>query len=433
MIVGFSIVSAAGVFAAVRGWKTESKALLVPGETSHGHYQIELSCESCHTPFGGVEQDACLRCHGEELERADDSHPKSKFTDPRNADRLDQLDALHCVTCHVEHRPARTLAMDVTQPADFCFHCHSDIAQERPSHEGMAFDSCGAPGCHNFHDNRTLNTDYLTKGLEQPRVLAEPRLPVLQAQASKEPALTAADADAPPDKRAAGKHVQEWEKSAHAIAQVNCTDCHGQAEQWVDHPSHDACNECHQAEVKGFLSGHHGMRLIADLSPRLSPMRPELARLPMKKEAAHRELGCQSCHGAHAYDRTVAEVDACLGCHADRHSLLYRDSKHFALVEAERAGRAPEGSGVTCASCHMPLTRDGSIEHNQNDNLRPNDKMVLEVCSHCHGLGFTIDALADRALIERGVEGQPSAHVESLDMVRRKLAGRAPQPASRTP
>lgn len=433
MIIGFSILSAAGIFAATRGWKTESKTLLLPGATSHGHYQIELSCESCHTPFGGVAQDACVGCHGEELERSDDSHPVAKFTDPRNEDRLEHLNALLCITCHVEHRPERTLAMAVTQPADFCFHCHSDIGEERASHQGLPFDGCASAGCHNFHDNRTLNTDFLRKNLEQPRTLPVARLPEPSAAEAKEPALTAMQADAPADKRADPEHLAEWAGSAHARGQVNCSGCHGEEASWVDRPSHTVCAECHDGEVKGFLAGHHGMRLIAELSPQLSPMRPGLARLPMRSDAAHEELGCQSCHGAHDYDREQAAVDACLGCHADQHSRGYRESKHYALWSAELAGAAPTGSGVSCASCHMPLTRNGRIEHNQNDNLRPNEKMVAEVCGHCHGLPFTLDALADRALIERGMRGEPALHIESLDMVRRQLAGRDPQRATAEP
>ena len=69
---------------------------------------------------------------------AKDDHPKSKFTDPRNADRIAVLDARYCVTCHVEHRPEITSEMAVTVPADVCFLCHEGIAEERPSHEGMA-------------------------------------------------------------------------------------------------------------------------------------------------------------------------------------------------------------------------------------------------------------------------------------------------------
>ena len=85
-----------------------ARTMFLPGKTSHGHYQIELACESCHaSAFGGRDslQESCERCHGQELKDAVDKHPRSKFTDPRNADLLEKLDATQCVTCHVEHRP----------------------------------------------------------------------------------------------------------------------------------------------------------------------------------------------------------------------------------------------------------------------------------------------------------------------------------------
>ena len=47
------------------------------------------------------------------------------------------------------------------------------------------------------------------------------------------------------------------------------------------------------------------------------------------------------------------------------------------------------------------------VTHNQNDNLRPNEKMVRSVCGNCHGLQFTLDALADPALVERNFKGRP--------------------------
>lgn len=53
----------------------EEKSVYLPGETSHGHYQIETKCESCHAERNEVASDACLACHRQELEVADDSHP----------------------------------------------------------------------------------------------------------------------------------------------------------------------------------------------------------------------------------------------------------------------------------------------------------------------------------------------------------------------
>ena len=104
---------------------TPARTMFLPGKTSHGHYQIELACETCHaSPFGGSEalQESCERCHGQELKDAVDKHPRSKFTDPRNAEVAEKLEATMCVTCHVEHRPEITLAMGVTLAGDFCAH-----------------------------------------------------------------------------------------------------------------------------------------------------------------------------------------------------------------------------------------------------------------------------------------------------------------------
>lgn len=56
------------------------------------------------------------------------------------------------------------------------------------------------------------------------------------------------------------------------------------------------------------------------------------------------------------------------------------------------------------------------VQHNQNDTLRPNEKMIRPVCVSCHGLAFSIDALADPALIARNFAGRLQRHVESIAM-----------------
>jgi hypothetical protein len=62
------------------------------------------------------------------------------------------------------------------------------------------------------------------------------------------------------------------------------------------------------------------------------------------------------------------------------------------------------------------------VQHNQNANLRPNEKMIREVCMHCHGLGFSIDALADPKLVEANFRGSPARHIQSIEMAVRKTA-----------
>lgn len=453
-----SVLVAALVLGHLMAYGGSHRGIFLIGRTTDAHHQIELACNACHTSwFGGAEalQQSCIRCHGAALTAAHDAHPAKKFRDPRNADRLEALDAMRCVTCHREHQPEITGAMAVTLPGDYCVACHKDIGRDRPSHRDLAFTSCAAAGCHNFHDNQALYEDFLKAHRDEPAIWPAPRLALLVAgpgavgpppRAARP--LTAADADAPAEHMGGAEVMADWLGSAHAAAGVNCSGCHrakgDAAGHWIEQPALAQCSGCHDSEVAGFYDGRHGMRLdpraaigppdplgLFDSEP-LGPMTSALARLPMKTEAHDRALGCTTCHGAHRFDRQVAVVQACLGCHADQHTEHYRQSPHYRLWQAELAGLGLPGSGVTCATCHLPRHQarddDGQpvirVAHNQNANLRPNEKMVRSVCLDCHGLGFTLDALADRALIERNFTGQPAGHVESLDWVAARMRAR---------
>ena len=117
-------------------------------------------------------------------------------------------------------------------------------------------------------------------------------------------------------------------------------------------------------------------------------------------------------------------MEACAGCHDDTHTQAYAGSPHHVLREQELGGEPPAGSGVSCATCHMPriefdvndwLTRV-MVDHNQSANLSPNSKMIRSACTQCHGLGFSIDALADQALIDNNFRGSPSLHIDTMDL-----------------
>ncbi len=408
--------------------------VFMPGESTHGHHQIEMSCTECHTKNMGVRQDACTRCHAEELDRVSDSHPVIKFKDPRNASRLEKIEATKCITCHREHQPELTGDMGVTLPIDYCAHCHQKIAEQRPSHVGMGFDTCATAGCHNFHDNTALYERFLTDHLDDPdfRSIALMRVRDLydSPEAAAGPALAKDQADVPESVEYTHRILHDWSTTAHAAAGVNCTDCHNAKNEatgvveWHDQPSYESCQKCHTDETKGFLAGKHGMRLAAGLSP----MTPGMAKIPMRPEAAHHELNCISCHSSHRFNTQTAAVDSCLKCHNDEHSLAYKGSLHFQTYRDALSGAKPADSAVSCATCHMPRverTKFGEtvtiVDHNQNNSLRPNEKMVRTSCMQCHGLQFTLNALADEELIRNNFQGRPKVHVESLDMAREEL------------
>jgi hypothetical protein len=475
----------AGV-AVTRIYIAGDRTSLLPGQTDGVHHQLEIACETCHTakPFASQAKikknlnKTCVTCHKEELKAANDSHPIKKFKNPRMAAYWDKVDARFCTTCHSEHEPEITLTGLLTLPGDYCVACHSqgdqDVRVNRPSHAELTFDTCASSGCHNYHDNRALYEDYLVKHAAQPDIHPVPVSPARAMSRERErPNMSEiqtylASVNAP--EQANDPVVAEhWAGSAHASADVTCKSCHAPKAEtasavlsdWIEKPGEEACASCHKAQAKTFARGRHGMSRHPDIAkPRktktmlkqlgVKKPSPEMvetieayledpapapqmstakARVALAPELMDQTVTCNSCHKPHAQDLTYAQVDGCLSCHADDHSLAYQSSPHFELWQQELSGDLPAGSGVTCASCHMPSEikkKHVLTNHNQNDTLRPNEKMIRAVCMDCHGLGFAIDALADPALIANNFSGHPIAHIESIDWA----INRVEQPAS---
>ncbi len=405
----------------------ENKQSMLIGDTTHGHYQIELACETCHSAaFGGTEvlHNACISCHQEELDEANDSHPRKKFNDPRNADLLKTIDARYCTTCHQEHDNHPGVKMGVTLPDDYCFYCHQDVAEHRSSHEGLTYDTCASAGCHNFHDNKALYERFLLENSGGPWVKSNPSIPIATHAASldMDQILPPTD-DFASQSAAHPKIAQQVQASGHGQAGLNCGHCHADAAgTWQAFPGTESCARCHQEETDSYKKGKHGMRL----AQQLPSLETQDARLPMKKNSAGQPHGCTSCHQAHEFDNEFARQRACLLCHDDNHSLAFEASPHGQLGRSPELVNQAEGS-VTCATCHLPrlaVNKNGDtlwrVQHNQNDNLRPNEKMIRSVCLHCHSLDFSIDALASPDLIQQNFNGKPTQHIPSIDWVLRR-------------
>jgi len=400
----------------------------LPGAATDGHYQIISDCKLCHGDgFEDAEvlQKSCMSCHGKELKAVNDSHPKKKFTDPRNVDRIEIVDARYCVTCHVEHRPGRTGNMGVTMPEDFCILCHKEVAKKRKSHAGMEFNTCASAGCHNYHDNKALYEEYLVKhGNESAQlskqVVVEKTLNQYFTSLDEKyrKSLTIDKQDSKID-RIDPKIFDQWQKSRHAATGVNCSSCHTHKNEWKNHVDMKACSNCHELEVLGFESGKHGMMLSASnitVSVATSRLKPK-----SNKNKDH--LNCTSCHDGHNFNTEYAAIDACLNCHEDEHSKNFKKTKHYATWLNSKNGTLDSNAGVTCATCHLPrkiVSQNGIdrtlVQHNQNENLEPNEKMIRSVCMNCHGLKFSLESLADNELIKSNFNGIPKIKNKGFEM-----------------
>jgi len=225
---------------------------------------------------------------------------------------------------------------------------------------------------------------------------------------------------------------QQWSGSVHALNDVNCASCHQDSEtkSFVANPTHESCQSCHENSVDTFLLGKHGIRLYEGKSA----LTPEMARLPMKHDAFDKQMDCNACHNVHTVNTMQASVEACLTCHNDNHSLNYKNSKHAQAVFANLEKSAGSGSElprpgadmVTCATCHLPRTAtergDGTtlvrVNHNNTYNLKPQDRMVGDVCMNCHGVEYSYNSIFDDDLVEANFDRPPTLSHESFDLMR---------------
>ncbi|MEL6555167.1 MAG: hypothetical protein AAFQ63_17135 [Cyanobacteria bacterium J06621_11] len=88
---------------------------------------------------------------------------------------------------------------------------------------------------------------------------------------------------------------------------------------------------------------------------------------------------------------------------------------------------------VTCATCHMPRTAqkkgDGSllvqVNHNNTYTLKPQDRMVGEVCMNCHGVEYGYNSIFDDELVEANFDRPPTLEHPSFELVRAAEAKRS--------
>ncbi len=215
------------------------------------------------------------------------------------------------------------------------------------------------------------------------------------------------------------KIEQQWQTSAHALAEVNCSSCHQNEEtkKFVAKPTEETCKSCHENSVDTFLLGKHGIRTFEGLSP----LTPAMAHLPMKDDSLDKQMNCTTCHDEHTANTYKASVDSCLTCHSDNHSLNYQNSPHANVFQKIGTLARPNSDSVTCATCHLPRTVSGDsvlVNHNNTYTLKPRDRMVKEVCMNCHGVEHSYNSIFDDELVEANFARPPTQKLQTFKLVR---------------
>ena len=309
----------------------------------------------------------------------------------------------------------------------------------------MAFNTCNSAGCHKFHDNRALYEDFLAKHLDEPANTEQ--APQLRARNFRE---VAAEWPGYPVDRFPLKRANRCRCAAriHAVARGRRRLARDGARAF-------------RRELQRLPQGGEGRRRSMGEAPRpqgvrdLPRARDQRLSRRQARHAARRRLS--------ADDAAAARASRCTPKRGDNRArmrelslgapLRYEESRgrsvrrlpprraHASLralaalraVEerARRRGasrqRASRARAATCRAKSIasrePARSAILVQHNQNDNLRPNEKMIRPVCMSCHGLGYSIDALADSEA-RREQLPRPAPHArEELDMVAQRSEG----------
>jgi hypothetical protein len=203
--------------------------------------------------------------------------------------------------------------------------------------------------------------------------------------------------------------TEQWRKSAHAKAKVNCLDCHKAEIDDNDAITHEGvviativspldCSRCHETEYeqqKGSvhseaasiienrlpaLAGHvGGDAIVAAGCDQCHGSRVELRGDGSIDSASWPNSGigrinpdgskgsCSSCHGKHRFSKAQArEPSACIRCHSGPDSpdkAIYEASKHGMQYQSHRSEMALHNdswvagkdyvAAPTCVTCHM--------------------------------------------------------------------------------
>ncbi|MEM9266491.1 MAG: cytochrome c3 family protein [Cyanobacteria bacterium P01_F01_bin.13] len=228
--------------------------------------------------------------------------------------------------------------------------------------------------------------------------------------------------------------TEQWRGSVHALNDVNCASCHQNEEtqEFVAVPNHESCQSCHEQSTDTFLLSKHGIRLLEG-KPALTPA---MARLPMQHDAMQKQMNCNACHDVHTANTVEASVDACLTCHNDKHSLNYKNSKHAELFASSQELPRPGVGAVSCSTCHLPRVVDDrpevpivNVNHNNTYNLKPQDRMVGDVCMNCHGIEYSYNSIFDPELVEANFDRPPTLELQSFELMKaaeERRTGNAP-------
>jgi len=389
IIIGASLALFVFLSAAIMG---VDRPIFLPSHVSGAHERFVAGCDACHEKWKGPTEKRCMTCHEEAL--SGDTHSKEKLSDPVRAVIPVAMKGIGCVSCHREHMPGAKEGY--TGPDNFCVTCHKPGSL---NHRHVSFSpaSCSDESCHTFHSNLS-EQEYKAAGSER---LEQASKTVEAPAPEKAPRISAAAMASMRNNhffRDNAIIAAQYEISPHYGTKATCMRCHETKSGGLDKtPPAKVCAECHKSQTGTFGAGSHGA--------------PDALGVEqyVKKEG---RVGCGSCHNVHSLFMEEAGTQACLKCHDSEHAVNYMKSGHYRYL-SDPVFQNKAMTGVDCAGCHMPRSKElgGATNHNESLSVSSKPVMARTVCARCHGMRYALRSLYSDDVILSNFTYSPSGRL----------------------
>ena len=307
--------------------------LVAPGKLARAHAHLEGKCDSCHVPFKGIPDSACLACHEKTASRIQEGRgPHAVFARQGPQGK-------RCVSCHSDHKgPGHNMTPPVGEPFDHQVtgftlagaHVRAACAKCHPTANGSTRWTELARDCVGCHQRNDVHSGTLGKRCDACHS-EESFKAVRHGRAEHKVPLSGA--------HAALDCTRCHGNGAHLSPRWSCGDCHNQSHGGTRAP----CATCHVPETWKKATFTHDFCTCI---------------LPGK----HQTADCLGCHPAFKFNPTPME---CAGCHK-------KDLKHEPLGP--------------CSRCHSALSFKARVfDHDKPSvGFQLKDRHFEVGCENCH-------------------------------------------------
>jgi len=295
--------------------------MLSPGELIQGHQDLSNDCFSCHTPFGGIENDKCIACHKLSEIGMNSKNGVDTLIGRTKILFHEKLITQSCIACHNDHKgieSERSLdgfkhTLLPEKVINNCVSCH-----QKPTDDLHKVLTTTCKACHNTEDwklSAKFDHNMLTV-VDKDNCVSCHQKPTDKLHK----ALSSACINC--HSTEGWKYAVKFDHEMLAVAdRNNCVSCHDNPGDSFHKSLKDNCSQCHSMDKWVPATFDHDAYFLLDQDHNVS---------------------CNTCHKNKSYDTYT-----CYGCHEHTESNIRSEHNEEGIYNY-----------TNCVSCHRSADED---------------------------------------------------------------------------